>query len=174
MKEENCVQKGAIGPYPYAVGMLQVLSYGVAAWMVQQDAFLDFEQRATAATRPPMMTQGEDMVIGMFLYLSPWPLMPLHWGWDKLHDLCFKCTRKDQIWRPITVQTVVAHHIANEQIITEVFRNITHGSHFDPRPCDDACQQKLLPFEVTSLEDLCSRAGGSIRKVYSKCALVPK
>ena len=23
MKEENCVQKGAIGPYPYAVGMLQ-------------------------------------------------------------------------------------------------------------------------------------------------------
>jgi len=154
--------------------VLQVLSYGVAAWMVQQDAFLDFEQRATAATRPPMMTQGEDMVIGMFLYLSPWPLMPLHWGWDKLHDLCFKCTRKDQIWRPITVQTVVAHHIANEQIITEVFRNITHGSHFDPRPCDDACQQKLLPFEVTSLEDLCSRAGGSIRKVYSKCALVPK
>ena len=22
--------------------------------------------------------------------------MPLHWGWDKLHDLCFKCERKDQ------------------------------------------------------------------------------
>ena len=172
MKEENCAARGAIGPYPYAVGMLQVLSYGVAAWMVQQDNFLDFERRATAATRPPMMTQGEDMVIGMFLYLSPWPLMPLHWGWDKLHDLCFKCTRKDQIWRPITTQTVVAHHIANEDIITEVFHNVTHGSHFDPTPCDDRCQRKLLPFEVTSLADLCSRGGGSIRKVYSKCALL--
>ena len=172
MKEERCQERGAIGPYPYAVGMLQVLSYNVASWMVVQEEFAEFERRATAATRPPMMDQGEDMVIGMFLYLSPWPLMPLHWGWDKLHDLCFKCTRKDQIWRPITTQTVVAHHIANEDIIKEVFHNITHGSHFDPRPCGAECQQQILPFEVTSLKDLCSRGGGSIAKVYSKCAMV--
>tara|TARA_B100000795_G_scaffold30920_1_gene20384 strand:+ start:282 stop:398 length:117 start_codon:yes stop_codon:yes gene_type:complete len=26
MKEERCVERGADGPYPYAVGMLQVLS----------------------------------------------------------------------------------------------------------------------------------------------------
>ena len=198
MKEEKCKERGAIGPYPYAVGMLQVLSNKVASWMVQQPNFAEFERRATAATRPPMMDHGEDMVIGMFLYLSPWPLMPLHWGWDKLHDLCFTCTRKDQIWRPITTQcvrappaltaaaltiqsrdarartlagrTVVAHHTANEDIIKNVFHNITHGSHFDPRPCDDQCQQKLLPFEVTSLQDLCSR--GSIKNIYSKCKLL--
>ena len=85
--------------------------------MVDQPNYAEFERRATAATRPPMMDHGEDMVIGMFLYLSPFPLMPLHWGWDKLHDLCFKCERKDQIWRPITHQTVVAHHIANHEII---------------------------------------------------------
>ena len=66
----------------------------------------------------------------------------------------------------------MAHHIANEDIIKAVFHNITHGSHFDPRPCDEKCQHQLLPFEVKDLEDLCSRAGGSIRKVYSKCALV--
>ena len=174
MKEEKCAERGAIGPYPYAVGMLQVLSQKVASYMVEQENFAEFERRATAATRPPMMDHGEDMVIGMFLYLSPWPLMPLHWGWDKLHDLCFKCTRKDQIWRPITTQTVVAHHIANEDIIRNVFHNITHGSHFDPRPCDEACQKTLLPFEVTSLADLCSRGGGSIKKVYSKCAMVGK
>jgi hypothetical protein len=172
MKEERCAERGAIGPYPYAVGMLQVLSYDIASWMVQQDTFAEFERRATAATRPPMMDHGEDMVIGMFLYLSPWPLMPLHWGWDKLHDLCFKCTRKDQIWRPITTQTVVAHHTANEDIMREVFHNVTYGSHFDPRPCDDKCQHQLLPFEVTSLKDLCSRGGGSIRRVYSKCAML--
>jgi len=165
MKEENCVEKGAVGPYPYAVGMLQVLSYPVAAWMVAQEEYEVFERRATAATRPPMMDQGEDMVIGMFIYHSPWPLMPLHWGWDKLHDLCFKCERKDQIWRPITHQTVVAHHIANEQIIAEVHANIT-------RVCDDRCVHTDLPFEVTSLADLCSR--GRIREVYSKCAMVPK
>ena len=73
--------------------MLQVLSLKVASWMVEQEEFAEFERRATAATRPPMMDQGEDLVIGMFLYHSPWPLMPLHWGWDKLHDLCFKCER---------------------------------------------------------------------------------
>jgi len=182
MKEEKCKERGAIGPYPYAVGMLQVLSHQVASWMVEQPNFAEFERRATAATgrerrpdgTPLMMDHGEDMVIGMFLYLSPWPLMPLHWGWDKLHDLCFKCTRKDQIWRPITTQTVVAHHIANEEIIKDVFHNITHGSHFDPTPCGEACQQQILPFEVKSIEDLCGRAGGSIAKVYSKCALIGK
>ena len=91
--------------------------------------------------------------------------MPLHWGWDKLHDLCFTCTRKDQIWRPITYQTVVAHHVANEVIINDVHRNISER-------CDSRCVNTLLPFEVKSLEDLCSR--GSIGKVYSKCAALKK
>jgi hypothetical protein len=165
MKEEKCVERGAIGPYPYAVGMLQVLSHPLASWMVQQPNFAEFERRATAATKPPMMDHGEDMVIGMFLYQSPFPVMPLHWGWDKLHDLCFKCERKDQIWRPITHQTVVAHHVANEIIINDVFRNIS-------RVCDEKCQRKDLPFEVQSLEDLCSR--GNIKNVYSKCSMVAK
>jgi len=163
MKEENCVAKGSTGVYPYAVGMLQVLSYKVASWMVQQEEFLEFERRATAATKPPMMDHGEDMVIGMFLYHSPWPLMPLHWGWDKLHDLCFKCERKDQIWRPITHQTVVAHHTANSEIMHDVHRNIT-------AKCNEQCVQKPLPFEVTSLADLCGR--GSIKSVYSKCKML--
>ena len=163
MQEEKCAERGAVGPYPYAVGMLQVLSQKVAGWMVEQAEYAEFERRATAATRPPMMTEGEDMVIGMFLYHSPWPLMPLHWGWDKLHDLCFKCERKDQIWRPITHQTVVAHHVANAQIMAEVHANISAR-------CDAACVKKDLPFEVESLRDLCSR--GAIRTVYSKCAMV--
>lgn len=171
IQEEKCMERGAIGPYPYAVGMLQVLSYQVASWMVQQSNYAEFERRATAATgtdlrpdgTPLIMDHGEDMVIGLFLYLSPFPLMPLHWGWDKLHDLCFKCERKDQIWRPITWQTVVAHHVANEDIIKTVFKNVS-------RVCDDQCQRKELPFEVTSLEDLCSR--GSIKTVYSKCAML--
>ena len=165
MAEENCRPRGAIGPYPYAVGMLQVLSHQLASWMVVQEPYTTFERRATAATRPPMMDQGEDMVIGMFIYQHPEPVMPLHWGWDKLHDLCFLCTRKDQIWRPITYQSVVAHHVANEIIINDVHRNITAR-------CDDKCVHKLLPFEVTGLEDLCSR--GQIKKVYSKCAAVKK
>ncbi|KOO29746.1 beta-1,3-galactosyltransferase 4 [Chrysochromulina tobinii] len=173
IQEEKCMERGAIGPYPYAVGMLQVLSHQVASWMVQQSNYAEFERRATAATgtdlrpdgTPLIMDHGEDMVIGLFLYLSPFPLMPLHWGWDKLHDLCFKCERKDQIWRPITWQTVVAHHVANEDIIKTVFKNVS-------RLCDDQCQRKELPFEVTSLEDLCSR--GSIKTVYSKCAMLKK
>jgi hypothetical protein len=165
MKEERCVERGADGPYPYAVGMLQVLSLKVASWMVEQEEFAEFERRATAATRPPMMDQGEDLVIGMFIYHSPWPLMPLHWGWDKLHDLCFKCERKDQIWRPITHQTVVAHHTANSDIMHDVHRNIT-------RACEAHDCAQPLPMEVKSLADLCGR--GSIKKVYSKCKMLEK
>ena len=93
--------------------------------------------------------------------------MPLHWGWDKLHDLCFECKRKDQIWRPITDQTVVAHHVANEVIMHDVFRNITER-------CDKRCESTALPFEVESLDDLCSRGGGSIARAYSKCAFAGK
>jgi hypothetical protein len=59
----------------------------------------------------------------------------------------------------------VAHHVANEDIIKTVFKNVS-------RLCDDQCQRKELPFEVTSLEDLCSR--GSIKTVYSKCAMLKK
>jgi hypothetical protein len=112
-----------------------------------------------------MMDQGEDLVIGMFIYHSPWPLMPLHWGWDKLHDLCFKCERKDQIWRPITHQTVVAHHTANSDIMHDVHRNIT-------RACEAHDCAQPLPMEVKSLADLCGR--GSIKKVYSKCKMLEK
>merc|ERR1712185_691644 len=129
--------------------MLQVLNHGLAKWMVEQENFATFERRATAATKPPMMDQGEDVVIGMFIYQSPWPIMPLHWGWDKLHDLCFKCERTDQIWRPITHQTVVAHHVANKDIMHDVFKNSSAR-------CDDRCEKKDLPFEVESLQDLCS------------------
>ena len=77
-----------------------------------------------------------------------------------------------------------------------VFHNITHGSHFDPYPCDHSCEQELLPFEVelrglaelslgdgalltggwrwqvNSLAELCKR-GEHIRRVYSKCSYTP-
>jgi hypothetical protein len=46
---------------------------------------------------------------------------------------------------------------------TQVHRNIT-------RVCDAACVTTDLPFEVKSLQDLCSR--GHIRDVYSKCAML--
>ena len=133
--------------------------------MINQSEFAEFEHRATLATKPQMMDHGEDMVIGMFLYNSPWPLMPLHWGWDKLHDLCFKCERTDQIWRPVTRQSVVVHHVANHEIMHGVHRNIS-------RVCDAACVNTDLPFEVESLEDLCSR--GKISQVYSKCAMITR
>ena len=51
MQEEKCAERGAVGPYPYAVGMLQVLSQKVAGWMVEQAEYAEFERRATAATR---------------------------------------------------------------------------------------------------------------------------
>ena len=93
MEGEGCWDKGVVGPFPYAVGMLQVLSRELAVWMVERKEFKYFAKRATAAADPsqPMMLEGEDMVIGMFIYISPFPVMPLHWGWDKLHDLCFEC-----------------------------------------------------------------------------------
>ena len=101
------------------------------------------------------------MVIGMILYLSPYPITPMHWGWDKLHDLCFECKKLDQLWRPITKTTVVAHHVASWTVIQDVHKKI-HDL------CDDECQKAILPFEIQDLDDLCSR-NPRIPDVYAKC-----
>lgn len=47
-----------------------------------------------------------------------------------------------QIWRPITHQTVVAHHTANSDIMHDVHRNITRACEA-PHDCT-----KPLPMEV--------------------------
>ena len=49
-----------------------------------------------------------------------------------------------QIWRPITHQTVVAHHTANSDIMHDVHRNITRACE-PPHDCT-----KPLPMEVRS------------------------
>ena len=49
-----------------------------------------------------------------------------------------------QIWRPITHQTVVAHHTANSDIMHDVHRNITRACEA-PHDCT-----KPLPMEVRS------------------------
>jgi hypothetical protein len=27
----------------------------------------------------------------MWVHMSPFAITALHWGWDKIHDLCFTC-----------------------------------------------------------------------------------
>ena len=91
----------------------------------------------------------------------------LHWGWDKIHDLCFTCKDKTQLWKPITTQTVVVHikgHQASWFNFDNVHRNMTAR-------CDDECMRAVLPFDVPSLANLCGR-NENIRRGYSKCAMV--
>ena len=45
MQEEGCLEKGAIGPFPYVVGMMQILSTFLARWIVDQPFTQDFEER---------------------------------------------------------------------------------------------------------------------------------
>ena len=83
--------------------------------------------------------------------------------WDKIHDLCFLCKDKAQLWKPITTQSVVVHikgHQANPKNFHDIHRNFT-------RICSGECLRKHLPFDVPSLADLCNR--GNIRLAYSKC-----
>lgn len=125
----------------------------------------NFVQRAHAQT-PPKWSIGEDTVLGMWVHSSPFPVTALHWGWDKIHDLCFKCTDKTQLWKPITTSSVVIHikgHQANAHNFNDVHANFS-------RVCGDECQRAELSFDVPDLPSLCSR--GRIKDVYSKCSLV--
>ena len=87
--------------------------------------------------------------------------------WDKIHDLCFKCTDKTQLWKPITTSTVVVHikgHQAGKWNFDNVHANLSQR-------CDSECMQTVLPFDVPNLADLCGRNVG-IKRGYSKCELV--
>ena len=102
----------------------------------------------------------------MWVHASPFPITALHWGWDKIHDLCFKCKDKTQLWKPVTDQSVVVHikgHQALRHNFVGVHQNFT-------AVCDDACLRATLSFDVASLKDLCGR--GTISRSYSKCKLV--
>jgi len=164
-KQQGCAQRGGVGPFPFASGTLEVLSMPLAEWIVSQPPVARFVQRAHAAT-PHRWNIGEDTVLGMWVHMSPFAITALHWGWDKIHDLCFTCKDTTQLWKPLTTKTVVVHikgHQANRNNFLDVHHNFS-------RVCDAKCQQQTLDFDVTSLADLCRR--GSISKVYSKCAKV--
>jgi len=165
-KSERCAERGAVGPFPYVAGTLEVLSMPLARYIVQQSVTARFVQSAHART-PPAWNIGEDTVLGMWVHQTPFAVTALHWGWDKIHDLCFKCMDKTQLWKPITKSSVVVHikgHQANWQNFLDVHTNFS-------RVCDDQCQREHLSFDVPSLGDLCRR-NDAIRTAYSKCSLV--
>ena len=126
-----------------------------------------FVQRAHERN-PPAWNIGEDTVLGMWVFEAPFAITALHWGWDKIHDLCFKCTDKTQLWKPITTSSVVVH-IKGHQATWHNFHNI-HVNF--SRVCDDDCLQLQLPFDVPNLADLCRR--GTIAQSYSKCSMLTK
>ena len=162
-RSESCAARGGVGPFPYVAGTLEVLSMPLASWIVRQPEVARFVQRAHAQT-PPKWNIGEDTVLGMWVYSSPFEITALHWGWDKIHDLCFKCLDKKQLWKPVTDQSVVIHikgHQASELNFHNIHTNLSQR-------CDDACMQEVLPQDIPSLPHLCGISAG-IHKSYSKC-----
>lgn len=153
---DGCAALSAIGPFPYTVGMMHALSRFLVDWLVEQPHLREFERRATLRARPPMLDHGEDTIIGMYMYLSPWPFTARHWGWARMHDLCFECKVKTSLWRPVTNESVVVHHVAAPQLLLDIRRNLTRHA-----------ATAALPFEVDNIDDLCSRPG--VAKAYAKC-----
>jgi len=165
-RTERCAERGGVGPFPYVAGTLEVLSMPLAEWMIEQHSVNEFVQRAHARN-PPAWNIGEDTVLGMWVHQSPFAITAMHWGWDKIHDLCFQCKDKKQLWKPITDQSVVIH-IKGHQAFWENFDAVHRN--FSQR-CDAECLKVTLPFDVPSLSDLCGR-NDAIRRGYSKCGMV--
>ena len=152
------VRNTLCGPFPYAVGMMHGLSRFLVSWLVDQPHLHEFESVAKQRTRPPMLDHGEDTLIGMYMYLSPWPFTAKHWGWAKLHDLCFECRVKTSLWRPVTAESVVAHHVANPIILRQVRTNMSLHA-----------MDTTLAFEVNNLDELCAKP--NVAKSYEKCRM---
>ena len=153
--------RGAVGPFPYVAGTLARRCRWRAGCAHAAPPSCSARNESV-----PAWNIGEDTVLGMWVHASPFPITALHWGWDKIHDLCFKCKDKTQLWKPVTDQSVVVHikgHQALRHNFVGVHQNFT-------AVCDDACLRATLSFDVASLKDLCGR--GTISRSYSKCKLV--
>jgi len=146
---ENCRELGSIGPFPYTAGVLEVLSYDLAFWITHNSSSQEFVTNALVSKK---WKKGEDTVLGMFVYESPFPTTALHAGWDKIHDLCFECKDKTQLWRPVTKSSLAVHlksHQATYNNYINVFQNMS-------KLCDNECQQIPLEMVINDLRDVCS------------------
>ena len=149
---ENCRQRGALGPFPYAVGTLEVLSVEVAELVIHNSSAPDMLRRASALTPSPW-TKGEDTALGMFVYEQWLPMTCLHAGWALIHDLCFECKDKTQLWRPVTASSI-AVHLKAHQAVRENYEGVAKNMSLT---CDSECEETPLAMEVDGLRDLCSR-----------------
>ena len=91
--------------------------------------------------------KGEDTVMCMFVYESPFPTTTIHAGWDKIHDLCFECKDKTQLWRPVT-KSYLAVHLKSHQAVYENYKNVFKNMS---KLCDYDCQQTLLEMVINDL-----------------------
>ena len=134
-KRERCAERTGVGPFPYVAGTLEVLSMPLAEYIIEQSYVGMFVQRAHSRI-PVAWSLGEDTVLGMWVHMTPFAITALHWGWDKIHDLCFLCKDKTQLWKPITTQTVVVH-IKGHQVCAHSHafaRAVVHHTRSPPLP----------------------------------------
>ena len=55
---------------------------------------------------PSLPAQVLLKVLGMWVHMSPFAITALHWGWDKIHDLCFTCKdTSPRLWNPTPTPT---------------------------------------------------------------------
>ena len=72
---------GAIGPFPYAAGLLWGMSYELVEWIAGSRLAYDFAHNASGRFSPPYWVKGEDSAFGFFAHIAPFPdITPIHWG----------------------------------------------------------------------------------------------
>jgi len=158
----------AIGPFPYTAGLMWGMSYELIEWIAGSRLVYDFVHNASARFEPPYWVKGEDSAFGFFAHVSPFPITPIHWGWNIVHD---GYEFRSQAERGLCTQhisdtTLAVHSMHTRGDFELVVKQLRER-------CNATCQQAVLPFTVDGLADLCSR-NPRIPSVYSKCASVSR
>ena len=160
---------GAIGPFPYAAGLLWGMSYELVQWIASSRLVYDFAHNASARFAPPYWVKGEDSAFGFFAHIAPFPdLTPIHWGWEIIHDGWeFRSAAERGMCTHTISETSLIVHSMHTRADFELVR-----AQFRER-CNATCERTTLPFTVDGLKDLCAR-NPNIPKVYTKCATQPE
>jgi len=133
-KANDCSARGAKGPFPFAIGALEILSVPVAKYLVQPGGEPEqFVQRGVSDTEQ-RWKHGEDMALGMWVDQAKFNATAIAFGWSHVHDLCGECRDKTQFWRPVTEDSV-AVHVKGHQMSETNFYQV----HEKMKECDSKC-----------------------------------
>ena len=134
----RCGQAGAVPPFPFAVGQLELLSSAVVQHLAASDDFADFARVSAMKNRN---AQDEDVALGYVLSRSDLDVEYVGSNGRnspyQMHNL--RCSMGSAgLYRPPSDKSMVIHHVTDPAAMRYLWRVFVDGAKHEPPTCEQA------------------------------------